>query len=55
MLIYTGCRISELLDLKKEDVVGCHPNDNHATVFLKFDDLVKYVKSCGHTISYIKV
>ena len=42
-------------DLKKEDIVGCHPNDNHATLFLKFDDLVKYVKSCGHTISYIKV
>ena len=42
-------------DLKKEDIVGCHPNDNHATLFLKFDDLVKYVKSCGHTITYIKV
>ena len=42
-------------DLKKEDIVGCHPNDNTATVFLKFEDLVKYVKSCGHTISYIKV
>ena len=42
-------------DLKKEDIVGCHPNDNTATLFLKFDDLVKYVKSCGHTISYIKV
>ena len=42
-------------DLKNEDIVGCHPNDNRATVFLKFDDLVKYVKSCGHTITYIKV
>ncbi len=42
-------------DLKKEDIVGCHPNDNTATIFLKFDDLVKYVKSCGHTITYIKV
>lgn len=42
-------------DLKNEEIVGCHPNDNRATVFLKFQDLVKYVKSCGHTISYIKV
>ena len=42
-------------DLKKEDIVGCHPNDNRATLFLKFEDLVKYVKACGHTISYIKV
>ena len=42
-------------DLKNEEIVGCHPNDNHATVFLKFSDLVKYIKSCGHTITYIKV
>ncbi len=42
-------------DLKKEEIVGCHPNDNTATLFLKFDDLVKYIKSCGHTITYIKV
>ena len=42
-------------DLKKEEIVGCHPNDNHATLILKFVDLVKYVKSCGHTITYIKV
>ncbi len=42
-------------DLKNEEIVGCHPNDNRATVFLKFSDLVTYVKSCGHTISYIKV
>ena len=42
-------------DLKKEEIVGCHPNDNTATLFLKFEDLVKYVKSCGHTISYIEV
>ena len=42
-------------DLKKEEIVGCHPNDNHATVFLKFNDLITYIKSCGHTITYIKV
>ena len=48
-------KIIESADLKKEEIVGCHPNDNHATLFLKFDDLVRYVKSCGHTITYIKV
>lgn len=42
-------------DLNNEDIVGCHPNDNTATVFLKFSDLVKYIKECGHTITYIKV
>ncbi len=42
-------------DLKNEEIVGCHPNDNRATVFLKFTDLQKYIESCGHRITYIKV
>lgn len=42
-------------DLKNEEIVGCHPNDNHATVFLKFTDLKKYVEACGHRITFIKV
>lgn len=42
-------------DLKNEETVGCHPNDNTATVFLQFTDLKKYVESCGHRISFIKV
>ena len=42
-------------DLKNEEIVGCHPNDNRATVFLKFTDLKKYVEACGHRITFIKV
>ncbi len=42
-------------DLKNEEIVGCHPNDNRATVFLKFSDLVKYIENSGHTIRFIKV
>ncbi len=42
-------------DLKNEEIVGCHPNDNRATVFLKFTDLKRYVESCGHRIAFIKV
>lgn len=42
-------------DLKNEEIVGCHPNDNRATVFLKFCDLKKYVESSGHRITFIKV
>lgn len=42
-------------DLKNEEIVGCHPNDNRATVFLKFLDLKKYVEACGHRITFIKV
>lgn len=42
-------------DLKNEEIVGCHPNDNRATIFLKFCDLQKYVESSGHRIRFIKV
>ena len=42
-------------DLKKEEIVGCHPNDNRATVFLKFSDLVKYIENSDHRITFIKV
>ncbi len=42
-------------DLKNEEIVGCHPNDNCATVFLKFADLKRYIESCGHRIAFIKV
>lgn len=42
-------------DLKNEKIVGCHPNDNRATVFLKFCDLQKYIESTGHKITFIKV
>lgn len=42
-------------DLKNEEIVGCHPNDNTATVFLKFQDLKRYVEDSGHRITFIKV
>ncbi len=42
-------------DLKNEEIVGCHPNDNTATVFLKFVDLQKYIENSGHRITFIKV
>ncbi len=42
-------------DLKNEEIVGCHPNDNTATVFLKFVDLKRFVESSGHRITFIKV
>ncbi len=42
-------------DLKNEETVGCHPNDNRATVFLKFVDLKAYIEACGHRITFIKV
>lgn len=42
-------------DLKKCKRLGFHPNDNTATVYLSFDDAVKYIESTGHKIRFIKV
>lgn len=42
-------------DLKAQETVGCHPNDNRATLFLKLRDLLKYVESTGHEIRFIEV
>ena len=43
-------------DLKKVDgYIGFHPNDNTAFVWLKFEDLIKFIKSRGNDIYYINI
>ncbi len=42
-------------DLKKRPRLGFHPNDNTATLFLSFDDAVRYVESTSHEVHFIKV
>lgn len=42
-------------DLKKLSRLGFHPNDNTATLFLSFDDAVRYVESTSHEVHFIKV
>lgn len=35
-------------DLKGENLLGVHPNDNTATVVMSFDSLIKYIESFGN-------
>ncbi len=42
-------------DLKKLPRLGFHPNDNTATLFLSFDDAVRYVESTSHEVHFIRV
>ncbi len=42
-------------DLKRLPRLGFHPNDNTATLFLNFDDAVRYVESTSHEVHFIKV
>ncbi len=42
-------------DLLKEKRLGCHPNQNNMTIFLKISDLIKIIKNHGTKIIYIKI
>ncbi len=43
-------------ELKSIDgYIGFHPNDNTAFLWLKFSDLIKFIKSRGNDIYYINV
>ncbi|MDO5096798.1 MAG: prolyl-tRNA synthetase associated domain-containing protein [Peptostreptococcaceae bacterium] len=44
-------------DIKNEKNLGIHPNDNTATLFLSFDDVLKVLKKTGHDfdIQYISI
>ncbi|MDO4581184.1 MAG: prolyl-tRNA synthetase associated domain-containing protein [Bacillota bacterium] len=43
---------SELRDSEK---LGVHPNDNTATVWLSFAELLRYVQANGNSVSYIDI
>ncbi len=42
-------------DIKSEKLLGIHPNDNTATLFIDFNDVLKVLKKTGHDfdIQYI--
>ncbi|PIE55152.1 MAG: prolyl-tRNA editing protein proX [Dethiosulfovibrio peptidovorans] len=42
-------------DLPKHPIVGIHPNDNRATLYLAFKDLEKIIREQGNTISFVTV
>ena len=42
-------------DLKNMPLLGFHPADNTATLFMSFEDICRFVKATGHDIEFIKV
>lgn len=40
-------------DLKNDPAVGVHPNDNTATIWLKFSDLQKLIQDHGNSIVFV--
>jgi Ala-tRNA(Pro) deacylase len=46
------CRVTLYLDseFKSDDLIGVHPNDNTATVWLKVKDLIAIIKQHGNKV-----
>lgn len=43
-------------DLKNTDeLIGFHPNDCTAFVWLRFDDLMKFIRSYGNAVEFVKL
>ena len=50
------CRVHFFLDSQFEDnMMGIHPNDNTATVWIKTADLVKLLNEHGTTVEFAEV
>ena len=42
-------------DLVGNPRIGCHPNDNTATICLPFSEIQRVVKSCGNQMIYLSL
>lgn len=42
-------------DLKNEEILGVHPNVNTSTVFISYNDLIKFINSFGNKIFYVNI
>lgn len=42
-------------DILNDELIGCHPNDNTATVILKVDDLVQLIKKWSNQVEILSL
>ena len=42
-------------DLKNENLIGVHPNVNTSTVFISYDDMIRFINHFGNEIFYINI
>ena len=53
-----ACRVQFFLDQAFEDapgLIGVHPNDNTATVWMKTGDLVRIIEEHGNSVEFIQI
>lgn len=56
-IIHDRARSVEIVfdqDLQEMERIGFHPNDNRATVFLRFADLCRLIEAYGHTYRFVE-
>ena len=41
--------------MKSPGLIGIHPNDNTATVWLKTEDLIDIIKEHGNQVNLVKI
>jgi Ala-tRNA(Pro) deacylase len=53
----TNCAVEVVFDkdLVGKEILGFHPNDNTATVWISFDDIKKVIEQNGNTITCVTV
>lgn len=52
------CKVQLFLDSdfqQKESIIGVHPNDNTATVWLKVEDLIQIIKQHGNIVHITQI
>ena len=42
-------------DLKNESIIGVHPNVNASTVFISYNDMIKFINDFGNEIFYVNI
>ncbi|WP_018589425.1 prolyl-tRNA synthetase associated domain-containing protein [Terrisporobacter glycolicus] len=42
-------------DLKNQALIGVHPNVNTSTVFISYNDMIKFINSFGNEILYVNI
>jgi Ala-tRNA(Pro) deacylase len=58
LLSNEACDVKFYLDadfLKEPYLIGCHPNDNTATVFVKAEDMINLIREHGTNVEVVEL
>lgn len=42
-------------DLRNQNIIGVHPNVNTSTVFINYNDMIKFINNFGNEILYVNI